>query len=374
MKIAAYVQMNRVYNPTGVGKHVINMLRCLHKMPGVELHMMTSTQFLRPDGTLPPENPLRDIPVTGIPIPQKQLDLAWLTLGRPLADRWAGGADWIYCPTEMPVPTRRSRLAVTCHTLWWLEKGAPWSGDPRMSRERLKWRWRMAQIRRRAEAVFAVSEFLAQRVAELFSIKPERAAVVGNGVEPAYFHAAETPRDTSQPPYLLVIGGLTEMKDGQAVLQLAELLAVRKTAMQIWVAGGCDAELGRRAAATAGVRLLGYKSLAELPRLLRNAVALLMPSRGEAFGIPAAEAMAAGTPPIVSPWGALPEVVGDGGIILDKNATAADIADIALRLASDESYRSAIAQKGLERAKMFTWEKCADRVLARLRGTDANVC
>ena len=367
MKIAAYVQMNRVYNPTGVGKHVINMLRCLHRMPGVELHMMTSTQFLRPDGTLPPENPLRDIPVTGIPIPQKQLDLAWLTLGRPLADRWAGGADWIYCPTEMPVPTRRSRLAVTCHDLRWLETDMPWSNDPEMRRNRPRWRWRMAQARRRADAVFSVSEFTKQRTAELVGVRPERIAVIGNAVEPEYFRAAETPRDTSQPPYLLVIGSLTGMKGGSLALDAARLLAERKTGIQIWVSGKSEDRMLQRAPSERDLRSLGYKSVPELARLLHNALALLFPSRYEGFGIPAAEAMAAGTPPIVSPWGALPEVVGDGGIILDKKATAADIVDIALRLAADESYRSAIARRGLERAKMFTWEKCADRVLARLR-------
>ena len=367
MKIAAYVQMNRVYNPTGVGKHVINMLRCLHKMPGVELHMMTSAQFLRPDGTLPPENSLRDIPVTGIPIPQKQLDLAWLTLGHPLADRWAGGADWIYCPTEMPVPTRRSRLAVTCHALWWLEKGAPWSRGPGMRREQAKWRWRMRQIRRQAELVLSVSEFLKGRVAELGGIAPERVAVVGNGVENEYFRAAETVRDTSQPPYLLVVGALNEMKGGDMALEAARILYERKTGIQVRAAGEVEDQSKGEAERTPGLRLLGYRGLDTLPSLMRDAVALLLPSRYDTFGIPAAEAMAAGTPPIVSPWGALPEVVGDGGIILDKNATAADIADIALRLASDESYRSAIARRGLERAKMFTWERCADRVLARLR-------
>ncbi len=367
MKIAAYVQMNRVYNPTGVGKHVINMLRCLHKTPGVELHMMTSTQFLRPDGTLPPENPLRDIPVVGIPIPQKQLDLAWLTLGHPLADRWAGGADWVYCPTEMPVPTRKSRLAVTCHDLRWLEIDMPWSSDPGMRRDRPRWRWRMSRVRRRAAVVFAASEHTRRQLAERCGIAPHRAIVVGNGVEPEYFRAAETPRDTSQPPYLLVIGGLTEMKGGALALEAARLLAERKTGIQIWVSGKGEDPMLQRALSERNLRRLGYKPVPELARLLRNAVALLFPSRYEGFGIPAAEAMAAGTPPIVSGWAALPEVVGDGGIILDKKATAADIVDIALRLASDDEYRSSIIRKGLERAKMLTWEKCAERVLERLR-------
>jgi glycosyltransferase involved in cell wall biosynthesis len=357
--------MNRVHNPTGVGKHVINMTRLLAAAQGVDLRILTSSQYLS-SGMLPADNPLRGIPLTAIPLSQKILDLAWLTLGRPLVDRWAGGADWIYCPAEVPVPSKRSRLAVTGHCLLWMETGAPWSRGLGMRRDRAKWSHRMAQIRRRADVVFVVSEFLKTRTTALTGIPPEKIFVVGNGVEPVYYEFANTPREHAGTPYALVIGGLCPLKGADVILAAARLLRERRAGVEIWVAGRGQAEVDRVAKAIPGIRLLGYQGLDQLPRLLRDAACLLFPSQHETFGIPAAEAMAIGTPPVVSARGALPEVVGDGGVVLSPSADPGEAVEAVTRLASDTAYRDEVAERGRRRAKAFTWQVCAQRVLDRL--------
>ena len=113
------------------------------------------------------------------------------------------------------------------------------------------------------------------------------------------------------------------------------------------------------------VRLLGYVPDGELASLLSHLVALLFPSRYEGFGIPALEAMAAGAPVVCSRAGALPEVVGDAGVLLAQTIPE-KVLSAALELARSDGLRKQLIEAGRARASMFTWEQCASRLLAGL--------
>jgi glycosyltransferase involved in cell wall biosynthesis len=216
-----------------------------------------------------------------------------------------------------------------------------------------------------------VSRFLRKRMTELFGLDDARMAVVGNGVEEAYYEAGAGPAPPpgqDQPPYLLLVGGLTQRKGARWVLALADMLRDRRSPLQLWVVGKGEPQYDQAAMQNPVIRHLGYLGVQDgLPQMMRRAVALLFLSRYETFGIPAAEAMAAGVPPIVSQYAGLPEVVGDGGIVVnaeDPEAayTAAD------RLLHDAAYRADWVSRGRERAKAHTWDACADRLLEALRG------
>ncbi|WP_276957953.1 glycosyltransferase family 4 protein [Allomeiothermus silvanus] len=97
----------------------------------------------------------------------------------------------------------------------------------------------------------------------------------------------------------------------------------------------------------------------ELAALYRGAVALLFPSLYEGFGLPALEAMACGTPVLASNVTALPEVVGEAGLLVDPFDVEA-IAHGICRLVGDSALREELKRKGLERAKQFTWERTAE--------------
>ena len=362
MKIVAYIQMARIHDrPTGVGKHIINVLPRLAAANGVSLKVMTTA---KPAFSPPPATPEILRPTIVLPAHRKALEIAWMTLGFPSTDRWAGNADWVYCPTEIPVPTRRSRLAVTCHGLWWLELGEPWSNTRSMRRNRIKWKWRMGTIRRHADLVFVVSEFLKNRVEALTGIKSEKIVVIGNGVEKSYFDIALCRRQEQRQPYLLMVGGLTALKGAAVVIETAKILESRKSSIQILVAGTGEKYFERQAQTLKNVQVLGYCGPDTLPQLVRNATALFFPSQYETFGIPAAEAMAAGTPAIVSNCAGLMEVVGEAGIVIDRLTGAADAADAAIELAENSGRREQLAEKGRVRASAYTWDECTRRMLA----------
>jgi len=375
--VAAYIHPTRLgASVTGVGKHMTNMTLGLGALLGEDLQLLvTRTEwenFKQREG----QSPLLKFKAHTIAGRRVLIEKTWATAGAPAAERWVGDVDWVYAPMEAYVPVRRARLAVTCHCMNWFEKSLPWYGAHGMARERWRWRWRTARLFRSPDALLlTVSNFSKERLVDLFDLPPERIAVVGNGVEPAYFAAGREPSvaPATDPPYVLVVGGLTVRKGGDRVLQAAEHLRRRGSDIRIYVAGRSEPSLDKAAAAHPNVRLLGYVGVRDgLPDLMRRSVAVYVPSRYETFGIPAAESMAAGAPTVVSEEGALAEVVGDGAVIL-HNGDPEQAADVFERLLTNEAYRSQVVERGLAASRRHTWTSCCERLMAALAGSDATV-
>lgn len=108
---------------------------------------------------------------------------------------------------------------------------------------------------------------------------------------------------------------------------------------------------------------MGYVSDAELRALYEHAACFVYPSFYEGFGLPPLEAMACGCPVIVSNAASLPEVCGDAALYCNP-CSPEDIAEKISLLMADPRLREDLRQKGLERAKQFTWEKCARETFA----------
>ncbi len=110
----------------------------------------------------------------------------------------------------------------------------------------------------------------------------------------------------------------------------------------------------------------GYVDDQDLPALYSDALCFLYLSRAEGFGLPPLEAMACGTPVMTSDNSSLPEVVGDAGWMFDVEDTDGVARCIAQLLASPET-RAEYSKRGVERAKMFSWDRCASIMLDKLQ-------
>jgi glycosyltransferase involved in cell wall biosynthesis len=114
------------------------------------------------------------------------------------------------------------------------------------------------------------------------------------------------------------------------------------------------------------VRFLGGVPNEELVYLYNAAKLFVLPSHYEGFGLPPLEAMACGTPVIVSNVSSLPEVVGDAGMLIDP----ADVEGLTVamwRALTDDALRREMREKGLRRAQIFSWERTARETLAVYR-------
>ena len=110
------------------------------------------------------------------------------------------------------------------------------------------------------------------------------------------------------------------------------------------------------------VKFLGFVSTDDLSALLQGARAYIQPSLWEGFGIPVLEAMASGTPVIVSNTSSLPEVVGKAGLLIDPYSL--DQIEQAIRtIVFDKKLQQKYSKEGIIQAKKFSWDKMAKEVL-----------
>jgi glycosyltransferase involved in cell wall biosynthesis len=233
----------------------------------------------------------------------------------------------------------RGRAVVTLHDL-------SFERDPSaMGRlDRATFKLVVPRAARRAQHVLVVSERTKRDVVELYGIAPEKVTVTPNGVDEAFSPAAN---DGAERRYLLFVGAIQRRKD-----PLAALEAARAVGLPLVVAGPeKEPDLARELRA-GGAELRGYVSTAELAELYRAAAALVLPSRYEGFGLPVVEAMASGTPVVVSHDPALRELAGDA---------AAQGDDLAAMVADALEHRDRLVAAGLERATLFSWVETARR-------------
>jgi glycosyltransferase involved in cell wall biosynthesis len=217
---------------------------------------------------------------------------------------------------------------------------------------------------RRAARVLAVSETDKEEIQEFVPSARGKVVVTPNACPPwinpversqACARAAEL---GLEGPFVLTVGTRWPRKNMElAVNAMSHLPSSLPHKLAITgKAGWGDSELGARGLST------GYVSNEDLCALYSAAALYLAPSRHEGFGVPVLEAFRCGCPVLSSAGGALPEVVGNGGLIehsWDAKVWASRIEG----LLQDHSKLAELRARGLEREKLFTWSDCARKTM-----------
>lgn len=231
-----------------------------------------------------------------------------------------------------------------------------------------------------ADRVIADSEATRRDLARFLGLRGARAVVVPLGVG-APFRPCPPPEvaDTLRlygvdRPYVLYVGTNKPHKNLPALLTAWHALsaAVRDKHVLLWV-GAHDPRYPAVQSAVQSqggdtVRALGTVPEEHLAALYSGATCVVHPSLYEGFGLPVLEAMACGTPVICAARSSLPEVAGDAAWFFDP-VQPESLGQALGRLLGDSDLRRKLAEKGLARARQYTWERTAALTLAIYRDT-----
>jgi alpha-1,3-rhamnosyl/mannosyltransferase len=243
----------------------------------------------------------------------------------------------------------------------------------------LYWRHVLPRQYRRLDGLIAISESTASDLVSFYGLPRQRIRVIPCGCDPAYRPATAPEVDAArrkyglrEVPYFIHVGNLS-LKKNLAMLLDAYLGFRKRTGFggQLLLVGaeypkGRDNrffELLAQPEARASVRLTGHVPQEDLIGLYGGALAFLFPSLHEGFGLVVLEAMACGTPVVAHAAGAVREVVGEAGLIIESAHDTTGWTNALEMLAGNAALRQKMAAAGIMRAATFSPDWSARQTL-----------
>jgi glycosyltransferase involved in cell wall biosynthesis len=268
---------------------------------------------------------------------------------------------------------------------------APWLGPGRVvplvydlipfrfpqwyGRDAIRLERRLRTAARQARIWMTISEATRSDLQEFLGIPADSIRVVYPGVDPIFRPSAPSSRRQElfnrygiDSPYILYVGGYGAHKNVEILLRAFSLVREKSCRRCRLVLVGPRRWAKEGLAGTSdlhqdgAVSFLGYVPRDDLALLYGAAEVFLSVSLYEGFGLPALEAMACGTPVVASNAGPLPEVVGDGGILVDPTDEPA-IGEALARVLTDDGLRQELRARGLRQAARFSWTEAARQTL-----------
>ncbi|MGB8652507.1 MAG: glycosyltransferase family 1 protein [Mycobacteriales bacterium] len=338
---------------TGIGRYVEGLLEGLRG--GADELVLTAFTWRGAE----PLAHARDVEVRHRRAPARLLQRSWGALSWPPVELLTGRLDVFHGTNYVLPPSRRAAGVVTVHDLSFLHHADT------VEAATLRFRELVPRSLQRARAVCVLSETLAAEVCDQYGVPPEQVVVtrpgVGEGFRSAQPAGADWLAARGLPPDFAVFVGSREPRKGLPVLlQAWARLWHEGAAPPLCLVGppGWGPALDLSGLPAEAVRVPGFLPAEDLPAVLASARLLAMPSRYEGFGIPPLEALATGTPVVVSDLPVFRENLG----ALARYAAVGDVDSLteALRATLAEGTGSdAERARRREHAAAFTWEACA---------------
>lgn len=355
---------------TGIGHSAAQLLNALAEVWPDEWRLRAFVNSMR--HPLPEADPWTSnerVEIKRTYIPGRYLLRSWKRYRWPAIETLMGPLDVYHSPASYVAPVRRANLIATVHDLYFLKH----SENDEFGGSYFKATF--PEGLKRCAKIIAISEYTKRQIVENYGIDPDKIAVVHLGADLEFFKPEGERVDVSKPFFLCVATIGPKRKN---IDRLIEAYAQAKSSAagfpRLILAGRAqDAEaevklnaLLERERLKDDVHVTGYITNEELARLYRSAMAAIVPSLDEGFGLTAVEAMASGCPVIAANAGALPEVCGEAAVLVDP-ANTNEISRAMINLFADHDFRARLQALGLNRATQFTWQIAAQKMIAIYR-------
>lgn len=367
---------------TGIGYYTYHLSRALEKLEGVHMAYFMGGRWKTqlhepgaPDAVSPPSRLAGAYRLANKFVPGTHLlrrEFEKLTFRRRPAA--AHGTPIYHEPCFLPLPFDGATV-ITVHDLSCFRhpETHPAARVRRMEKE-------LPRAIEKASQIIADSEFSRDEICKYFGTPADKVNVTLLGVSPQFHPRPPEPLQNALAHwglqaghYILYVGTLEPRKNLKTLIAAFSTLppAIRSR-IPLVIAGGRGWHHGslekqmQDLLSRGELRVLGYVDDAHLPFLYSGARVFVFPSLYEGFGMPPLEAMACGTPVIVSDTSSLPEVVGECGMQVPPLDTAA-LGAALLQVIEDSALAGRLAEAGRQRAAGFTWTRCAQETLAIYR-------
>ena len=352
---------------TGVEEYTTNLLRHLFKIDKNNRYLLFSSGRKA-------TNSIRQIANSAtrkhLPISNRLLNLSFKMFSRPLIDKLLNGVDVFWTPNINLVPTKKScKKIVTFHDLSFKRYPEFFSLKRQLWHKFINPR----KLAQEADTIIAVSESTKQDLVELYKIKPTKINVVYSGVDKRFkpqvsdLSFKEIRQKYNLPDkFILYLGTIEPRKNLIGLIKGYEIFKARcENAPELVIAGTKGwlyediFKTAQQSKYSKDIIFTGFIEDEDKPDLYNLASLFVYPSFYEGFGFPPLEAMACGVPTVTSNVSSLPEIVGQAGIMVDPYKPE-ELASAMEMILTDEKLRQRLSQKGIEQAKKFSWEKCAE--------------
>jgi glycosyltransferase involved in cell wall biosynthesis len=282
--------------------------------------------------------------------------------GRPRVDRILGGCDVLWAPAVAPIAVSPDvPLVLTVPDLSFEHRAADFSLYQRVWHRLARLRW----LAQRANRLIAMSEMVRRQVIDEWDVEPEKVVTIAAG--PGRESNGDGWTDPSDPPngqteiapgYVLAVGALEPRKRPDLLVEAHARARAAGLKAELVFAG--EGSLRQRLAGR-GAKVLGYVPDEELDALYRDALAVSCVSREEGFGFTPLEALAVGTPAVVSDLPVFDETLGTGALRVPSDDADA-LAGALLRLERDQRLRTDLVEAGQAAAGRLSWRRAAERM------------
>lgn len=229
-------------------------------------------------------------------------------------------------------------------------------------------------IMKKADVTITVSQSEKDMILSRYPFASQRLHMVQNGGMSIEFmeemRTSDIYEEKTSYPFILFVGSLSRGKNLQAVVKAISFLEKELHLVVVGATGKTFADAGVEIPDSSS-RRIDFKGQInnnrELINLYKTALCLVFPSFYESSGLPPIEAMACGCPVVASSIPALIERCGDAAVYCNP-ASPADIAGKVRMLLDDGALRAALKEKGLQRSRQFSWEKCARETWEVIKG------
>ncbi len=339
-------------NPRGIGTYVLNLIKNLRTL--VPLRASFKVERITRPGAIERYKELRRMCPVSVTIGKKKL--------------FPSPKEFLFHGTDLFLLESSKYSVLTLHDLYYFKENLEDLSEDFVQKKRKRIEHLLLKVR--PDAVITPSEFIKREVLELFPTLRGRIWTVYHGVSETYrplpppnVKAVLDRYGLKIGEYFLFVGYADGRKNMEnilrAFLDVDYKLVIAGTPPDLlkekyWVSQTLFSEK----------RLVSFPRLTEkeLAAFYNGAIALVFPTNYEGFGLPVIEAMASGSPVIVSKIGVFKEVAQDAAFYVDEDDIGS-IRDSLKRMREDPELRKILIEKGFKRAQTFSWEKCAKKTL-----------